>query len=240
MKKTVKYLIVLAIVFSGFYKGYSQDTIIPLIPTFLGNSERNFYGTDCPSKLELIWKVYLGEGITVISRKIGEKKWKGAGWTGQPLLFKEGDSYYIIQGAYDHHLKKINAETGELIWQYEFDDVVKGTGTYFYNKNAQSEDEKHIILQGSRLGVDNFLDSKHIPSYRAISYTSGKELWRLDVKWTDSYSRDADGSALIIDSLAYVGLENSLFTILDPNPAKAQVKDSMLQPLKRYSPIWML
>jgi len=211
-------------------KAYSQDTITLIIPTFLGNYERNYYGNDCPSALKVVWKTYLGEGITVISRKIGEKKWKGAGWTGQPLLFKEGDEYYLIQGSYDHNLKKINASTGNIVWQYEFDDVIKGTGTYFYNRKAQSNEEKHIILQGSRLGVGNFLDSEYIPSYRAISYTTGKELWRLDVKWTDSYSRDADGSALIIDTLAYIGLENSLFTILDPNPAHAAIKDKMLQP----------
>ena len=63
----------------------------------------------------------------------------GAGWTGQPLLYKEDDSLYLIQGAYDHHLKKINARNGELIWQYKFDDVVKGTGTIWHNKKAKSK-----------------------------------------------------------------------------------------------------
>ena len=33
----------------------------------------------------------------------------------QPLLVEEGDSLFIIQGCYDHHLKKLNAETGKLI-----------------------------------------------------------------------------------------------------------------------------
>ena len=226
-------LILLSIIFpaNSFSQTAANDTIIPLNPTFLGNSERNFYGRNCPDNLHFNWKLYLGEGITVISRNIGEKKWKGAGWTGQPLIFKEDNDTFLIQGAYDHNLKKINAKNGTVIWEYKFDDVIKGTGSYFYNTNGRTHEEKHIILQGSRLGVGNYLDSEHIPSYRAISFITGKELWRLDVKWTDSYSRDADGSALIYDNLAYIGLENSLFTIINPDPAKANIIDGMLQPL---------
>ena len=69
------------------------------------------------------------KGKTTISRNLGERLWAGAGWTGQPLIYKEDDSLYLIQGAYDHHLKKINARNGELIWQYKFDDV-KGQGPF--------------------------------------------------------------------------------------------------------------
>ena len=100
-----------------------------LIPTFLGNEQRNYYGNEAPSRLDVIWKLYLGEGETVISRKAGSKKWKGAGWTGQPLLVSEDSLLFLIQGAYDHNLKKINAATGEIVWEYKFDDVVKGTET---------------------------------------------------------------------------------------------------------------
>ena len=98
----------------------SSDTVLDvkvLIPTFLGNEQRNYYGNEAPSRLDVIWKLYLGEGETVISRKAGAKKWKGAGWTGQPLLVSEDSLLYLIQGAYDHNLKKINAATGELVWE---------------------------------------------------------------------------------------------------------------------------
>ncbi len=201
-----------------------------IIPTFLGNEERNYYGDLAPSNLKLNWKLYLGKGKTVISRKLGSREWAGAGWTGQPLLIREDTNLYIIQGAYDHHLKKINAANGEIVWQYLFDDVVKGTGTIWYNAKSKTPDNRLVILQGSRLGVGNYLDTKHIPSYRAISFKSGKELWRLDVKWTDSYSRDVDGSALVINDTAYLGLENSLFTVFNPDYTKAIITDSMLQP----------
>ena len=79
-------------------------------PTFLGNEQRNYYGDNAPDSLNIIWKHYLGKGKTTISRNLGERLWAGAGWTGQPLLYKEDDSLYLIQGAYDHHLKKITLE----------------------------------------------------------------------------------------------------------------------------------
>jgi outer membrane protein assembly factor BamB len=200
------------------------------IGTFLGNEQRNYYGNEAPDNLYINWKLYLGKGKTVISRNIGEKIWSGAGWTGQPLVVEEDSTLYLIQGAYDHNLKKIRADSGKIIWQYEFDDVVKGTGTIWENPKDSNPDTRFIILQGSRLGVGNYLDTKHIPSFRAVSYMTGKELWRLDVKLTDSYSRDADGSPLIIHDTVYAAFENSLFTLLDPDPQKAVLKDEMIQP----------
>jgi outer membrane protein assembly factor BamB len=200
------------------------------IGTFLGNWQRNYYGNNAPSRLDVLWKVYLGKGKTVISRKIGEKEWAGSGWTGQPLLIREDNEFYLIQGALDHHLKKINATTGEILWQYKFDDVVKGTGTIWINHDAKNIEESIMILQGSRRGIDNYLDSKYVYSYRAISYISGKELWRLNIKRTDSYSRDVDGSALIYNNIAYVGLENSLFTVFSPDVNQTSVINGIVQP----------
>lgn len=244
MKFIIKIIIVPLILGNFFYskaqnpvQNISQDTLVlsdtltyPIIQTFLGNWQRNFYGKNAPEKLDLVWKHLLGTGETVISRKIGSKIWSGAGWTGQPLLVKEKGKLYLIQGAYDHHLKKIDAETGKLIWQYEFDDVVKGTGTIWVNNNPDKPENALVILQGSRLGVGNFLDSKYIPSYRAISYFTGEELWRMDQKWTHSYSRDVDGSALVLNDTAYLGLENSYFTVFDPDHRNGKTINGMFQP----------
>ena len=209
----------------------SGDTLTyPIIKTFLGNWQRNFYGKNAPDTLALVWKHFLGKGETVISRKAGSREWAGAGWTGQPLLIKERGKLYLIQGAYDHHLKKIEAESGKLIWQYKFDDVVKGTGTIWINNYPDNPENGMVILQGSRLGTQHFLDAKHIPSYRAISYYSGEELWRMDQKWTHSYSRDVDGSALILNDTAYLGLENSYFTVFDPDHRNGRMLNGMFQP----------
>ena len=73
-----------------------------------------------------------------------------------------------------------------------------------------------IIFQGSRLGYGKYLDTKHVPSYRAISLYDGSELWRLDVRMTDSYSRDVDGSGIICNDSLFIGLENGTLAIINP------------------------
>jgi outer membrane protein assembly factor BamB len=201
-----------------------------IISSFLGGEGRNYYGNEAPNRLDLLWKFYLGKGKTIISKNIGEKEWAGSGWTGQTLLVRENDKLYLVQSSLDHHLRKIDAGSGKLIWAYKFDDVIKGTGTIWINEEAKNLEESVIILQGSRRGFENDLYSKYVPSFRAISYFSGKELWRMNVSRTASYSRDVDGSALLIDNTAYIGLENALFTVFNPNPNYATIKQGMLQP----------
>jgi outer membrane protein assembly factor BamB len=200
------------------------------IKTFLGDFSRNYYGSEAPSKLDIIWKKFLGSGQTLVSRDEGLVKWSGCGWTGQPLLVKEDGKHYLIQGAYDHKLKKIDASNGETFWEYEYDDVLKGTGTIWSNKYARNFGKSLIILQGSRRGVANSHHSDKIPSFRAISYFYGVEYWRLNVKRTASYSRDVDASALILNDTVYIGLENAIFTVLNPNPDSVVKKNGMKQP----------
>jgi len=231
MKTILKFILAVIILFN-VNSSYSQTTkntdIEILISSFLGNQTRNFYGNKAPNKLKTIWKLYLGEGISPAYGK--EKVWKGAGWTGQPLLIKENNELFLIQGAFDYNLKKINANTGEVIWQYKFDDILKGTGTILENKKATNFKNKYIILQGSRFGYWNNFNDKYIPSFRAISYITGKELWRLNVKKTDCYSRDVDGSAIIVNDTAYLALENGIFTVFNPDPKKQKMLDGKLQP----------
>lgn len=197
--------------------------------TFLGNFERNYYGDSLPSKLDVIWQLNLGTGVTRVSGKM--KQWSGAGWTGQPLFIREDSSYYLIQGSYDHHLRKINAETGDIVWKYKFDDVIKGTGSIWVNRNAKSYEQKYIILQGSRMGLNNYLSSDFVPSYRAISYITGKELWRYNSVRTRSYSRDVDGSALFLNDTAYLGLENGKFIVFNPDPEAIPDSLKIKQPI---------
>jgi outer membrane protein assembly factor BamB len=226
-------LLLIGICFSQDFSKLSNgkiETVELIIPTFLGGEGRNYYGNEAPSQLKLLWKFYLGKGKTVISKKIGEKEWAGSGWTGQSLLVRENDQLYLIQSALDHHLRKINATSGEMIWKYKFDDVIKGTGTLWKNSAARNLEESVLILQGSRRGLENDLSSKYVPSFRAISYFTGRELWRMNVSRTASYSRDVDGSALIIKDTAYIGLENALFTVFNPDPKFASLKQGMLQP----------
>ena len=186
-----------------------EDNII--VGTFLGNESRNFYGDSASNSLNVLWKAYLGSGSTRINSKDGLKIWKGAGWTGQPLILMEDGKPMLFQGCYDHTLKKINSLTGEIIWSYAYEDVIKGTGTI-----CKSDLNEYSILQGSRLGTTNSLRSKKVYSYRSVNALSGKENWRMNVKRGPSYSRDVDGSALILDDTAYIGMENGYFVVFDP------------------------
>lgn len=194
-------------------------------PTFLSNERRNYYGDSAPAKLDILWTLNLGTGETFVGKKV---KWSGAGWTGQPLMTIENGKKYLIQGAYDHHLKKIDAATGELVWQYKFDDVIKGTGSLWINHNADSLKDRCVILQGSRAGAG--LSTKKIPSFRGISYFTGEELWRLNSVRTRCYSRDVDASALILEDTAYIGLENGIFTVFSPDRDCAYLQDGLFQP----------
>jgi outer membrane protein assembly factor BamB len=201
----------------------------PLIHTYLGNENRNYYGNKAPERLDLIWKLYLGEGVSPAYGN-PNKIWKGAGWTGQPLYIREGDKNFLIIGAFDYNLKKINAETGEIVWEYAFDDIIKGSAAFCEISSQSDPQKKYVIIQGSRRGVKNPIDAEYCPSLRGISYLAGKELWRMNITKTDSYSRDVDGTALIVNDTAYLALENGLFTVFSPDPDKQEMRDGMLQP----------
>lgn len=206
----------------------SQTIQIKLInSTFLGNPQRNFYGSNVPKKWDLKWKTWLGSGKTMV-KKGKEQLWSGAGWTGQPLFFLENNQPYLLQGAYDYHLKKIDAITGKIVWQYPFEDVIKGTGTIWLNHYTQIPELRAVVIQGSRQSK-NF-HKKNAPALKAISLLTGKCVWELNVEKTQSYSRDVDASALVINDTAYIGLENGYFLTFLPDARTAKHKNDLVQP----------
>ncbi|GAB5418504.1 MAG: hypothetical protein Crog4KO_02610 [Crocinitomicaceae bacterium] len=190
------------------------DSLEVIIGTFLGNDQRNYYGDSIGDELNELWKLHLGSGTTNLAD--GAVTWSGAGWTGQPLVVREKENKYLLLGCYDHNLKKIDARTGNLIWSYEYDDVIKGTGSIWQNDKAEKPENRLVILQGSRLGNQNSLAAKSVYSYRAVSYFTGEELWRMNSKKSRSYSRDVDASAITMGDTAYIGLENGTFISFGP------------------------
>jgi outer membrane protein assembly factor BamB len=207
------------------------------IGTFLGNESRRFYGIGpVPEKLQVIWKNRIGTGKTSgTASATGTVTWGGTGWTGQPTLVRDGGKLYVLIGGFDHGLRKIDAKTGKTVWRYEYDDVIKGTNTVFINPNPRGAADRIVVVDGSRKGWDKHLGAPGIAPLRAVSFTTGKELWRLPVPRTRSYSQDADGSGILIGSWFYQPVESGYLYRLDPSrtqgygtKSKPVVKDSLL------------
>ena len=147
------------------------------------------------------------------------KVWSGAGWTGQPTIARDRGRIYLIIGGYDRHLRKIDFETNQEVWKYKFDDVIKGSASIYLDETA-SEDNQIVILQGSRTGRPK----KGIaPSFRAISFRTGRELWKLNIRKTASYSQDNDSSALDLgNGVIFNAGENGIGYFLDYRTKTAQ------------------
>ena len=215
------------------YLGNVVDELTPetelLVPTYLGNDRRRFYGRGVPQGLNLLHQLPLGSGRSYLGRSL--KVWTGAGWTGQPTIIKDFGKTYAILGAFDHHLRKLDLATNQVVWQYKFDDILKGSSTVYIDPLA-SNDNRVVILQGSRRGVQNPIRTpKPVPSFRAVSFRTGQELWRLNLRLTRSFSRDNDSSAINLGNglLFNVG-ENGIGYFLNSATATATSKDGILQP----------
>ncbi len=188
------------------------------IGTFLGDYSRRFYGRGpVPKRLDVIWKVRLGSGMS--NGKLATDPagvWAGSGWTGMPNVVVDGGKTYIVVGAYDHSLRRIDAETGKVVWTYKFDDIIKSSPSVFQNPQPTGPDDKYIVVAGSRRGYQLPFGDPRIAPYRAVTFGSGKELWRLPVPRTQSYSQDTDASGFFLDGRQYIGVESAWFYALDP------------------------
>jgi outer membrane protein assembly factor BamB len=185
--------------------------------TFLGNESRDFYGPGpAPTALQLLWKVRIGSGWT--RRKEDEKRvlWSGTGWTGQCTMVQDAGKTWLLVGGYDHNLRKIDAATGEVAWKCAFDDVIKATNTVLINPHPTSDADRIIVVSGSRRGSDYVVGDPRIAPLRAVSFTTGQELWRLPLPKTDNYSQDVDSSPLLIGSTLYAPIEPGYVYRLDP------------------------
>jgi outer membrane protein assembly factor BamB len=89
-------------------------------------------------------------------------------------------------------------------------------------------DHDIMILQGSRYGFGNRMSDSLIPSFRAISFRTGQEMWRFNVPRTRSYSRDVDGSALLYNGKVVLGAENGILYVL--NPTETEIRQGIIQP----------
>lgn len=200
------------------------------IGTYLGNERHDYYGEGpVPRRLSVKWKLKIGSGKT-IALNGDHVWWSGTGWTGQPTLVEEKSKDYLLIGGFDHGLRKVDAKTGKVKWRSEFDDVIKGTNTVFENPKKPGE---LIVASGSRRGYPYDTSDSRIAPLRAVSYRTGKELWRLPVPKTANYSRDVDASPLLWNGLLYAPVESGYFYALDVNKTKSW--KGHRKPVARYT-----
>jgi len=194
------------------------------VGTYLGNETRRFYGIGpVPEKLHVIWKVRIGSGKTAGTATVkGATVWAGTGWTGQCTLVRDKGRLYVVSGGFDHGLRKIDAETGEVVWRYAFPDVIKGTNSIWSDPNEPVEADRLKVIAGSRRGFGLSMSAPLVTPVRAVSFATGKELWRVPVAHTASFSRDADASALIRNGIVYQALESAQFLKLDPSVLRSK------------------
>ncbi|MCK6605477.1 MAG: hypothetical protein L6Q59_11325 [Ignavibacteriaceae bacterium] len=204
------------------------DTEI-LIRTFLGNETRRFYGKGTPKGLNVINKFYLDCGRTIVGTTT--KHWCGAGWTGQPTIIKEKDKLNLVIGAYDHNLRRIDVNSFKEVWKYKNDDVMKGSSSVYIDETAPFDD-RVVVLQGSRLGKGKVVYSDNlVPSLRAVSFRTGKELWKLNVPRTECYSRDNDSSPIYLgNGMLFNAVESGFGMFMSSKVSDKSLIDGIEQP----------
>ena len=135
------------------------------VGTFLGDYSRRFYGLGpAPKRLQVLWKARLGSGWS--SGKYDTDppgKWAGSGWTGMPNIVVEGGKSYVLVGGYDHRLRRLDAVTGAVVWEYEYDDIIKSSPSVFQNPDPTGADDKYIVCAGSRRGYPCLLYTSPSP-----------------------------------------------------------------------------
>jgi outer membrane protein assembly factor BamB len=191
------------------------------VSTYLGDETRRLYGLGPPpTSLSLIWKTAIGGGLTAPVRKVTKKHpnapWSGSGWTGQPVIVRDKGKLYLLWGAFDHKLHKIDMKTGRIVWEYAFDDIIKSSPTVVEDPHPDSKADKYVVMAGSRRGWPSDFTDPALAPYRAVSFGTGEELWRLPVPLTACYSRDVDGSGFFLKGRMYSGVESGWFYKLDP------------------------
>lgn len=102
-----------------------KPTPVPpqLIKTWLGNWERNFYGTGpIPEKpLKVIWQIKTG----FISGRLHPDGWGGTSWPGQPTVTR--DTVYFPSA--DGNVYSVNTADGEINWKFKATDSFKAAPT---------------------------------------------------------------------------------------------------------------
>jgi eukaryotic-like serine/threonine-protein kinase len=196
------------------------------VPMWLGNGERNFFGTG-PWKngdLKVIWEVETG----FISGRLHKDPWGGTSWPGQPSI---RDDRIFFPSA-DGNVYCLNKNDGSVIWKFKGKDSMKATPVLVGDKVLASGLDHHLYCLNAHDGsliwdyqtgfeVDGstIVDGDRIyfggedHNFYCLSLTDGSLIYKILVG-------SVEGSITLKDGRVYLGTEEGDLFCIDPADGK--------------------
>ena len=197
------------------------------VPMWLGNGERNFYGSG-PWKeggLKIVWQVETG----FMSGRLHKDPWGGTSWPGQPSI--KDDRVYFPSA--DGNVYCLNKNDGSVIWKFKGKDSMKATPVlvdddkilasgldhhlYCINPKDGSliwDYESGFEIDGSTIVSDGkiyFGCEDH--NFYCLNLADGKLIYKVLVG-------SVEGSITMKDGRIYLGTEGGDLYCIDPADGK--------------------
>ena len=117
------------------------------IPLWLGNAERNFYGSGPwkSGELKIVWEVETG----FMSGRLHKDPWGGTSWPGQPSI-RDDRVYFPSADGYVYCLDK---NDGHEIWKFRGKDSMKATPVILDDKILASGLDHHLYCLNANDGA---------------------------------------------------------------------------------------
>ena len=192
------------------------------VPMWLGNGERNFFGTGPwkDGELKVLWEVETG----FISGHLHKDPWGGTSWPGQPSI-KDGRVYFPSA---DGNVYCLDKDNGAVIWKFKAKDSFKATPVLLEDKILASGLDHHLYcinakdgtliwdyeagfeIDGSTIVVDGriyFGCEDH--NFYCLNLADGKLIYKVPVG-------SVEGSITMQDGRVYLGTEGGYLYCINP------------------------
>ena len=192
------------------------------VPMWLGNGERNFYGTGPwkDGELTVIWEVETG----FISGRLHKDPWGGTSWPGQPSI-KDNRVYFPSA---DGNVYCLDKDDGSVIWKFKGKDSFKATPAIFGDKIIASGLDHSIYcinandgtliweyktgfeIDGSTVLVgDRLYFGAEDRNFYCLNFTDGSLIYKVPVG-------SVEGNITMKDGRAYFSTEQGDLYCVDP------------------------
>ena len=196
------------------------------VPLWLGNGERNFFGTGPWKDGELAVKWEFETDF--ISGRLHKDPWGGTSWPGQPSI--RDDRVYFPSA--DGNLYCLDRNDGSVIWKFKAGDSFKATPAIFGDKIIASGLDHHVYclnaqdgslvwdyqtgfeVDGSTIMIDGRVYfGAEDRNFYCLNFADGTLIYKVPVG-------SVEGSITIKDGRAYFGTEQGDLYCLDPADGK--------------------